>query len=517
METTFPKILFYRAHAHPGRMAYVFNDQAFTYQMYFEKSLEASRYLKSLGLKKGDRFGILDFNNPSVIHLISGAMLLGIIPVCLNWRAMPDDLLFVTNDAGIDYIFFGSSFKKLIDATPFPQNIHNIEIEKLFVENNQSIINHSDEIEISEDDICTLLYTSGTTGNPKGVMLTYKNLYSCYLLCALDTPSFGPDTRNLVCGPMYSIFGYGAFFAGIYAGCTNVLLWMFDAEGVCKNIMQHKVSNALLIPAMFPLILGMEGVESMDFSSLRHIQYGGSPVSGKMLLRMKNIFHCYFTQVYGLTESGGVGTALRYDDHEMFLKTSDQETNNRLLSAGKCALGIEVSILNSEFNDDYGFETGEILIRGENIAKGYWNMPELTTETFDKDGWLHTGDIGYIDADGYLFLVDRLNDKIVCKGVNIYPAEIEKVLIHFPGFKDVAVIAVPDEKAGEAVCAIAVCDKENISLTDLQKWCEGKMAYHKIPKHLEKVDALPRNPTGKILRRVLREPFWKKESRNIKG
>ncbi len=517
MITTFPQILSYRAKTHPGRTAYIFNEQVFSYKNYFEKSVEAVHYLKSLELKKGDRFGILDFNNPYVIHLISGAMLAGIIPVCINWRTMPDELLFVLKDAGIDNFFYGAAFQKLIDATQFPQNVQVNEIEKISFE-----IKCADEImpgkmNIKEDDICTLLYTSGTTGNPKGVMLTYRNLFTCYQLCVSDSPSFGPDTRNLVCGPMYSIFGFGAFFAGIYAGCTNVLLMMFDAGMVCKNLVQHKVSNALLIPAMFPLILKIEGIDKMDFSSLKHIQYGGSPVSGKILQQMKNIFHCFFTQVYGLTESGGVGTALRYDDHEDALKGNDISKNIKLFSAGKNGIGIDIKINEPEYNDVYKYETGEILIRGENIAKGYWNMPQQTAQTFDENGWLHTGDVGYINEDGYLFLVDRMNDKIVCKGVNIYPAEIEKVLMHFPGFTEVAVIGVPDEKAGEAICAIAVCKDESISLETLQKWCEGKLALHKIPKRLEKADALPRNPTGKVLRRILREPFWHYEKRKIKG
>ncbi|MFZ1800631.1 MAG: AMP-binding protein, partial [Chitinophagaceae bacterium] len=272
-----------------------------------------------------------------------------------------------------------------------------------------------------------------------------------------------------------------------------------------------------LIPAMFQLILQIKGIDTMDFSSLKHIQYGGSPVSGKILQRMKNIFHCYFTQVYGLTESGGIGTALRYDDHENALKGEDISQNIKLLSAGKNGMGIEIKLHEPVYNEDFNYETGEILIRGENIAKGYWNMPEQTAQTFDPDGWLHTGDVGYINDEGYLFLVDRMNDKIVCKGVNIYPAEIEKVLMLFPGFAEVAVIGVPDEKAGEAICAVAIFADDNATLESLQKWCEGKLAMHKIPKRLEKAAALPRNPTGKVLRRVLREPFWQQEKRKIKG
>ncbi|MFZ1799067.1 MAG: class I adenylate-forming enzyme family protein, partial [Chitinophagaceae bacterium] len=207
MVTTFPQILSYRANTHPERIAYIFNEEVFSYKIYFEKSLQAAHYLKSLGLQQGDRFGILDLNNPFVIHLISGAMLAGIIPVCINWRALPEELLFVLQDAGIDHLFYGTAFQKLVGATEFPQNLHVHAIEKTGIQNNTIDENGLSSIQIKEDDVCTLLYTSGTTGNPKGVMLTYKNLFICYHSCVSDSPSFGPDTRNLVCGPMYSIFG----------------------------------------------------------------------------------------------------------------------------------------------------------------------------------------------------------------------------------------------------------------------------------------------------------------------
>ena len=515
MITTLQPILSYRAKAHPQRIAYVFEQQQYTYFEYYQHSLSYAAYLTSLGLKKGDRIGILDLNSPAVIHLVTGAMLAGLIPVSINWRSMPPELLFILDNAGIKHFFYGAAFSKLIGFTPFPPAIQKHEIEKLPVALEPNTLEKTFE-NTGEQDVCAILYTSGTTGNLKGVMLSYTNLFCCFQLCAYDTPSFGPDAKNLVCGPMYSIFGFGSFYAGIYAGATNVLIRMFDAAAVCQNIVQHKVTNAVLVPIMFRLILAIEGVDKMDFSSLRHVQYGGSPVSGDVLLKISKLFNCGFTQVYGLTETAGVATALRFDDHEKIL-AGDVVNNKLLLSAGKPSLGIELKIVDDNGADVSANTKGEVYIKGDNITQGYWNMQELTDKTFFADGWFSTGDIGYVDDDGYLFLVDRKNDMIVSKGVNIYPAEIEKVLIQNSAFRDVAVVGIPDDKAGEAICAVVIPTNGNITLEELQQWCIGKMAENKIPKRLDMVEDLPRNATGKVLRRMIREPYWKQEERMIKG
>lgn len=518
MVSNFTSVLEYRAKTHPSRIAYIYNDKEFTYDKYYKDALKAGNYLRNLGLKKGDRFGILDLNNDWVVNLISGAMLFGIIPVSLNWRFMPPELLFLMKDTGIKRLFYGAAFEKLVQATPFETNVKLEKVENLensFNEFSSQIpeVNSAEE----SDDICTILYTSGTTGNPKGVMLSYRNIFSCYQLCAFDTPSFGPDGRNLVSGPLFSIFGFGSFFAAIYAGATNVLLKMFDPLAVCNAIVTHKVTNAVLVPIMFKYILAIENVGTMDFSSLRHVQYGGSPVSAETLKKISKLFNCYFTQVYGLTETAGVATSLRFDDHEKILNEKNSDFSHLLLSAGKPGLGIQLKII-----DDNGVtlparEKGEICVKGENVSKGYWSNEEIEGKTFSEDGWFLSGDIGYLNEEGYLFLVDRKNDLIVSKGINIYPSEIENVLMQFPYFSEVTVIGVPDEKAGEAICAVAILKEDKVDLQQLQEWCKDKLSYFKIPKKLETVDQFPRSATGKVLRKIIRDAFWTKEERKIKG
>lgn len=512
METIFSSILQYRASAHPDRIAYIFEGNQFTYREYYRHSVAVANYLQSLGLKKGDRIGLLDLNTSQSVHFISGAMLLGVIPVSMNWRAMPQEINFVLHDAGIKHFFHGAAFAKLIENLP-PSTVEIHKIDETLP--GEGTINFTETI--TPGDTCVILYTSGTTGNPKGVLITYKNMYSCYQLCAWDTPSFGPDTRNLVCGPLYSIFGFGAFFACIYAGATNVLVRMFEPNIVAKTMAEAKVTNALLVPIMIKMVCMVEGIEKYDFSALKHIQYGGSPVAADTLQKAYQIFNCYFTQVYGLTESTGVGCSLRFDDHLKILLSENNNDTKLLMSAGKASLGIEIKIVDDDGNPLAVNTPGEVLMKGENISTGYWNAKGENKNMFGEDGWLHTGDIGYFDDEGYLFLVDRKNDKIVSKGVNIFPAEIERVIEQHPLVKEAAVVGIPDEKAGEAVCAVVVLKESTIELSEFQNWCKGKMPDYKIPKRLEIKTELPRNPTGKILRRIIREPYWKDEERNIKG
>lgn len=516
MIAAYPSILKYRANTHPERLAYIFENNNYTYAQYYNEAVKTANYLRSLGLKKGDRIGILDLNNAAVVNLVTGAMFAGIIPVSANWKSMPAELSFIPDDAGIEHFFYGAAFANLIKATQFSASVqlHRVETLNEIFKSDDKINFHE---EYSSDDVCVILYTSGTTGNPKGVMLTYNNVFNCYYYCASDTPSFGPDTRNLVCGPLYSIFGFGAFFSCIYSGATNVLVRMFDAALVAATISASKVTNALLVPIMIRMIVSLEGVEQMDFSSLKHVQYGGSPVSPDVLIKASKLFGCYFTQVYGLTETSGVATSLRFDDHLKILSGENILQNKLLLSAGKAGLGVEIKIVDEEGNAAATNEPGEVWIKGEVISKGYWNRTNENAQTFTKDGWCKTGDVGYMNEDGYLFLVDRKNDKIVSKGVNIYPAEVEKVLEQYPKFKEVAVVGTPDENAGEVICVVAVLKDNETNLIELCDWCKDKIAPNKLPKRLEIRKELPRNPTGKILRKLIREPFWIGEERKIKG
>ena len=517
MTITIPGILKYHAFTHPLRIAYVYDNENTTYRDYYIRAQQTAAYLLSLNLKRGDRIAILDFNNAQVINLITGAMMAGIIPVSLNWRSTPAEVAYIINDASIQHLFFGAAFATLVSYAPLPQSVDQIDI--MHINTVISSFEAAADVEmLSGNDVCIVLYTSGTTGKPKGVLLTYQNLYTCYAISMSETPSSGPDSKILVCGPLFSIFGFGVFFTSLYVGATSVFIKMFDPAAVCAAIVNYKITHTLLIPVMMRMMLGVAGIETMDFSSVKHIQYGGSPISPDVLVMMHKFFQCDFTQAYGLTETTGISCYLRFDDHRRLLAEGDVRTNAIIRSAGKPAAGVAMKIMTDAGTEAAVSERGEVWLKGENIAKGYWNNPGETAGTFSEDGWFKTGDIGYLDAAGYLFLADRKNDMIISKGFNIYPAEVESVLQLHPAVKEVAVIGVPDDLAGEAVCAFVVLKgDEELSLEELRTWSIDKISRNKIPKRLEITKELPRNQTGKVLRRILREPFWAGEERNIKG
>lgn len=517
MITTFPQLLRHHAFTHPQRIAYVYNNEQISYADYYRQALQTAAYLASLGLTKGDRIAILDFNNPQVVNLITGAMVAGIIPVSLNWRATPADVQYILHDTGAKHLFFGPAFTPLANAAKLSNNVEQVHTQQLTALTS-SFSSPNENTAAAPGDVCTILYTSGTTGTPKGVLLTYKNIYTCYTISMAETPSCGPDARILVFGPLFSIFGFGMFVATIQAGATAFFLQMFDPAAVCQALQQYKITHTLLIPVMMRMMLAVPGIQEMDFTSLKHIQYGGSPIAPEVLQKIHAVFQCDFTQAYGLTETTGISCYLRFDDHRRLLQNGDLQTNVLMKSAGKPAAGVEMKIVNEQGNEAAAQEKGEVWLRGDHVATGYWNKEEETAGVFTPDGWFKTGDIGYTDEEGFLYLVDRKNDMIVSKGFNIYPAEVEIVLQQHPSIKEVAVVGIPDDIAGEAVCAIVVPHpSQQLTLEELRTWSDGKIQRNKIPKRLEVASELPRNQTGKVLRRLLREPFWQGEERNIKG
>ncbi len=517
MTFTIPQMLRYRAATHPSRIAYVYNNEEVSYETYYQQATGAAAYLLSLGIQRGERIAILDFNNAQVVNLISGAMIAGIIPVSINWRATPDEVRYIMKDTEAKHLFFGPAFAPLVKYASLSGEVSLVEVQTI-----HTLISGFDsytaDTAILPEDLCTILYTSGTTGKPKGVLLTHKNIYTCYDISMAETPSSGPDARVLICGPLFSIFGFGIFFATIHAGATAFFLQMFDPTGVCAALQQYKITHTLLIPIMMRMMLGVPGIDTMDFSSLKHVQYGGSPIAPDVLQKINQLFQCDFTQAYGLTETSGISSYLRFDDHRRLLQSGDVSTHPIMKSAGKPAAGILLKTVKDDGTEASVNEPGEVWLKGDNVAMGYWNKAEETARVFTPDGWFITGDVGYLDNDGYLYLVDRKNDMIVSKGFNIYPAEVETILLQHPAVKEIAVIGIPDEVAGEAVCAVVVPRTEDeLSLEELRTWSEGKISRNKIPKHLHIAKELPRNQTGKVLRRILREPFWVAEERNIKG
>ncbi len=513
MEKVLSEVIRQRASIHPAREAYVFDGRSVSYAELHQRAMRAGSMLQGIGLVPGDRVGILCLNNVEAIDLIFGAILAGIVPVSLPWKAVPQEYAGIIADAGVKHVFAAPMFMPALAALSATVKVHPLDEDlKKFLSTSGKL----KPVVRKAEDLAAIIYTSGTTGTPKGVMLSHANLYACASLCAMETPGFGPTTRLLVCGPLYSIFGFGAFFSSLYTGCTAVLLPMFDPASTLAAIQDEQVTHALFAPIMMRAMAAVSDADTYDMGSLQHIQYGGSPMPENLLRAATSLFQCDFTQVYGLTETTGVGCALRYDDHRAILAAQPGGVVPPIGSAGKIGLGLQLQVC-----DDLGAplphgEVGEVRMKGDVVSMGYWGDRE-ENERFRSDGWFITGDMGVLDEAGYLTLVDRRNDMIVSKGVNIFPAEVELVLEKHPDVKECAVVSAPHEDYGEEVCAVLVGTGRKMELQEVRKWCEGKVADSKLPSRLEYMDALPRTLTGKVLRRAVRAPFWKNESKGVKG
>jgi long-chain acyl-CoA synthetase len=361
------------------------------------------------------------------------------------------------------------------------------------------------------DDVAFQLYSSGTTGRPKGVMLTNDNFFGLLPL-AKDMWELSPDAVNLVAMPLFHIGGGGWATAGMYEGATSVILRDLDPGRLVTMIGELGITHAFLVPVALQFMLMVPGVEDMDFSTLKVFVYGASPISEEVLARSVEVFGCKFWQAYGLTETTGAVVNLPPEDHDL-----SGPNRHRLRSCGVPGPGVEVRIVGNDGATDVPTgEVGEIWIRSQQVMKGYWNLPAETEKSITRDGWFKSGDAGYLDADGYLYIHDRVKDMIVSGGENIYPAEVENVLMAHPAIADVAVIGVPDEKWGETPKALVVrAPGVEVTEQEIIDFARSQLAKFKCPTSVEWIDVLPRNPSGKILKKDLRAPYWEGRERQV--
>jgi long-chain acyl-CoA synthetase len=369
--------------------------------------------------------------------------------------------------------------------------------------------------EPAPDDVITQLYTSGTTGLPKGVMITGRNL-SCLLNEADQIFQIGADTVSMVAMPLFHIGGSGWALAGMSRGGHSVIVRDIDPAAVLGLIARHHITETFVVPAVLMFMLATPELATTDVSSLRTVFYGASPISEDVLVRSMKALGCDFAQVYGLTETTGAITSLLPGDHD-----PDGPRSRLLQSAGRPFDHVELRIIDPDSGEALPVgKVGEVVTRSAQNMLGYWNQPEATAAVLSEDDWFRTGDAGWLDADGYLFLHDRLKDMIVSGGENIYPAEVENALLSHAAIADAAVIGVPDDKWGETVKAIVVkspeagTDDERLA-EEILAFSRERLAHYKCPSSVDFIDILPRNPSGKVLKRELRKPFWAGRERNI--
>lgn len=480
------------------------------------ESSRVARALAAAGVGAGDRVAYLDKNAPEYYTYLFGAAKLNAVSVAVNWRLAPPEMAFILNDSESRVLLIGEEFLghlAQIELSRAPQVVVLGDPgDSGYPSYGQWLAGHDavdPQTPAQPHDTCYQLYTSGTTGLPKGVEITHDNFFGA-LEDGLADVGMSAAAVNLVCMPLFHIAGSGWGLVGTRSGAAMILLRDVDPGQILEAIETHRVTHALFVPAVLQVLVDVPGVRDRDLSSLELIVYGASPITEPVLVRAMETFGCGFMQAYGLTETTGGIAVLKPEDHD-----PGGPQAHLLRSCGRPVAPNRVRVVDPDSGSDRpDGEVGEIWVQGRQNMKGYWGNPDATAATIDADGWLRTGDAGYF-RDGYLYIHDRVKDMIISGGENIYPAEVENALMRHPGVVDVAVIGVPSERWGETPKAIVVRRDPALSERDLIDFCRGQVAHYKCPTSVDWAEELPRNPSGKLLKTRLREPYWRDHERRV--
>lgn len=490
--------------------------------------------LRRRGLGSGDRVAFLGRNCVACVELMLGAARAGVVMTIVNWRLHPLELSFVIDDCTPAVIVTTAEFAATIGQLPEAAGAsvlvvdgggdsdwdHWRDSQSAEPAGSEEPADPTESVQHAlDDDVVLQLYTSGTTGKPKGAMLTRGSLAACIP----DTVSaWQLDATSVMLSvlPMFHIAGAGTVVGSLWARSCLVIDNDPSADNMLRVIESKRVTNLVLASVMLQGLVESPAAAATDLSSIRTVSYGAAPITGQVLQAAIDALGCRIVQAYGLTETAGVLCVLDAEDHSFDPDGPPAAVAlaiSRLRSCGRPRPGVELRIVDIQNGAVLAVgETGEVQARTARLMKGYWNRPQATAEVLLADGWFRTGDIGDLDADGYLFLRDRLKDTIISGGENIYPAEIEDAIQWHPDVAAVAVIGVPDEKWGETPRAIVVrAVGSAVTADDLIDFARDRLARYKCPTSVEFVDALPRNATGKVLRRELREPYWAGRERRI--
>ena len=512
---TIQELFEWRFERTPKSVAHKFLDRETTYEELNIYSNQIANGLISLGCKPDSRIAYYGKNSDYFFEFLIGTLKSNTVAVGVNWRLAPPEVSYVLNDSKSEVLFVGEEFYPIIDQIleDLPNVKKVIAVDgnhtkyEDFISWRDSQESASTELKSSDQDDILQLYTSGTTGHPKGVQLTNRNFAAANESIDGIVP-FEEGTTNLVCMPGYHVAGTNWGIWGYIFGCRNIIIADIDPGLILELIEQEKIRSTLFVPAVILFLISHPNALSTDFSSLNFVLYGASPIADDTIIKAKEIMQCDLYQVYGLTETTGAITIMMPEDHD--------PKRGKLRSCGKALKGVELKVVDENGKELKTGEIGQVISKSDLNMKGYWNKPDATKESI-VDGWFYSGDAGYFDEENYLFIHDRVKDMIVSGGENIYPAEVENALMSHEKILDAAVVGIPDEKWGEAVKAFVVLSDSSLDEDQIISYTRTKIAGYKCPRSINFISELPRNPSGKILRRELRDPYWEGIDRKVSG
>lgn len=510
--STIDEFLRYWAKERPENPALDGEDFSISFSALEVATARLASKLLDMGLSKGSRIAWFGKNSATYFALFYAAARAGIVMVPVGWRLAHPEAVYILENAEVELLFLGDGFE--VSARELGSVAS---VKRCFDANDvRSFMKLDDsEREITAPDVdepVLQLYTSGTTGRPKGAVLSNRNLFGLRAM-ALDNPPayllYDEREAVLIAMPCAHIAGTGLATVALSSGLVGIVHAEFDPIQIFDAIENRGVTRFFAVPAALQMLLNHPQCLSTDFSGLKYILYGASPIPLDLLRQCMEVFGAEFVQNYGMTETTGTICTLLPEDHT-------EEGNSRMRSAGRPVPGVEMAIRAPSGKTLPHGEIGEICTRSCANMLGYWKMPEATSSTMDNEGWIATGDIGFVDEAGYVYIYDRAKDMIISGGENVYPAEVENAIYGHPDVLEVAVIGVPDEKWGEAVKAICVPKPgHSISPEGIINYARERVAGFKVPKSVDAIAALPRNASGKILRRELREPYWEGRKRLV--
>jgi len=519
---TFADVIYRNALLYPDQEAFIYKSQRITYSEFNARVNSLIHALQAMGAKKGDVIGILSYNCLEYADVYGAAWKGGFIASPFNFRLQANELDYLINYSEANTLFVGPELVDIVNSLkPRLTKVKNL----ISLEGSApDMIRHDDllasypkkepDVQVEEDDPLAIVYTSGTTGVPRGSLYSHRSSMDDAKNLVIEM-GLQPGEKHIQINPLFHIGGLHHFRAFLFIAGSNVIMPQrsFDAAATLQTIQDEKATDISIVPTHLVAMLAVPDLKKYDLSSLKRMWYAASPMPVEVLKKGLETWGPIFAQGYGQTETGPEVSDLPRKDH--MVMDAPPEKQKVLASAGLPSIGVHVRIVDEKHNDVAPGELGEIIVQSKHLMTEYWRKPKETREAL-IDGWIYTGDVGYYDEKGYIFIVDRRKDMIISGGENIYPREIEEVLYGHPAVSEVAVIGIPDSYWVERVHAVVTLKQgANVTADELIAFCKKNLARYKAPKSVEFVDALPKNPSGKILKKELREKYWAGQTRRV--